>query len=54
MRYSLLKRPLVFFTTLGTVGFALAGITPVAAAGMTSSGQTLYVAPSGSDTNACT
>jgi hypothetical protein len=54
MRYSLLRRPLVFFTTIGTVGFALAGITPVAAAGMTSSGQTLYVAPSGSDTNACT
>ena len=54
MRYSLLKLPLVLLTAIGTVGFGLAGITPVAAAGVTSSGHTLYVAPNGSDTTACT
>jgi parallel beta-helix repeat protein len=54
MRYSLLRQPVVVLTAIGTVGFALSVATPVAAAGATPSAHTLYVAPNGSDTNACT
>lgn len=54
MRYPMLRRSLTAFTAIGTVGFALSMVTTAAAGGMTQSGQTLYVAPNGSDTNACT
>lgn len=54
MRDSLPKRLLVLVAALGTVGFALTAAMPVAADSDRESGHTLYVAPSGSDANACT
>lgn len=54
MHDSLPKRLLVLVAALGTVGFALTAAIPVAADSDRESGHTLYVAPNGSDANACT